>query len=91
MTLGPMDDREIEEAIHRKMLIRMFWDGELSPSVEAPIGDFFGMGHGTTKNFVSAPLMMSPQDGKAMNCFFSMPFFSSARVEVESNCDLPLK
>jgi len=91
MTLGPMDDREVEEAIHRKMLIRMYWDGELEPSVEAPVGDFFGMGHGITRNFVSAPLMMSPQDGKAMNCFFAMPFFSSARIEVESNCTLPLK
>ena len=91
MTLGPMDDAGIEEAIHRKLLLRMFWDGEAVPSVEAPVGDFFGMGHGTTRNFVSAPLAMSPEDGKAMNCFFAMPFSASARIEVESNCELPLK
>src|SRR5512143_2616860 len=30
----------------RKLLLRMYWDGETSPSVETPIGDFFGMGHG---------------------------------------------
>lgn len=66
----------------RKVVIRMFWDGETSPSVEAPIGDFFGMGHGISKNFVSAPFTMCPQDGKGYNCYFSMPFNSGARIEI---------
>jgi hypothetical protein len=90
MTLGPMVDDE-EAFTHRKIALRMFWDGETTPSVEAPIGDFFGMGHGMTRNFVSAPLAMSPQDGRAMNCFFPMPFAEGARIEVESGCDRPLK
>jgi len=90
MTLGPMDQVE-EPFVHRKLALRMYWDGEESPSVEAPVGDFFGMGHGLTKNFVSAPLAMSPQDGRAMNCFFPMPFASSARIEVESGCAESLK
>ncbi len=29
----------------RKLVLRMWWDGEENPSVEAPLGDFFGMGH----------------------------------------------
>lgn len=37
----------------RKILLRMFWDGEENPSVEVPVGDFFGIGHAVTKNFVS--------------------------------------
>jgi hypothetical protein len=90
MTLGPTGDVE-EPFTHRKLVLRMYWDGEDSASVEAPIGDFFGMGHGMTRNFVSAPLAMSPQDGRAMNSFFAMPFSSSARIEVESGCELPLK
>jgi hypothetical protein len=91
MTLGPVQDDRTEELIHRKAILRIFWDGEDSPSVEVPVGDFFGMGHGITRNFVSAPLSMSPADGKAMNCYFPMPFSSSARIETESNCDLPFK
>jgi len=77
-----------EEAwVPRKVVIRMSWDGEESPSVEAPIGDFFGMGHGIIKNFWSAPLCMSPQDGKGFNCFFPMPFGSEAKIEIRNECD----
>ena len=51
----------------RKIVLRMYWDGEEAPSVEAPLGDFFGMGHGKCKNFVSVPLQMSPEDGRGLN------------------------
>ncbi len=70
----------------RKMLLRIYWDGEKEPSVETPIGDFFGIGHGLTKNFTSLPLSMSPQDGKSFNCFFPMPFANGARIEVTNEC-----
>ncbi|MBI3962968.1 MAG: DUF2961 domain-containing protein [Deinococcus sp.] len=68
----------------RKAVLRMYWDGEKRPSVEVPLGDFFGLGHAETKNFVSLPLVMAPRDGKALNCFFPMPFSQSARIEVQS-------
>lgn len=68
----------------RQTVLRMFWDGESSPSVEAPLGDFFGIGFGLRRNFVSLPLQMSPQDGKAMNCWFPMPFAEGARLELEN-------
>lgn len=68
----------------RRLLLRIYWDGEEEPSVLVPVGDFFGVGHGRTANFVSAPIQMSPQDGKSFNCFFHMPFASEARVEVVS-------
>jgi len=74
----------------RKVVLRMYWDEEKSPSVEAPIGDFFGMGHAQTRNFVSAPLQMSPQDGKALNCWFPMPFARGARLEIANECDTRL-
>src|SRR5690625_1113441 len=41
MTMAPLDDT-VEEYLHRKIILRMYWDGEEHPSVEAPIGDFFG-------------------------------------------------
>ncbi len=71
----------------RKIILKMYWDNEENPSVEVPIGDFFGMGHGMCKNFVSAPLQMSPQDGKSLNCWFPMPFASNARIELLNECD----
>jgi len=67
-----------------RTVLRMFWDGEAAPSVEVPLGDFFGIGFGLRRNFVSLPLQMSPEDGKAFNCWFPMPFARGARIEVEN-------
>lgn len=67
----------------RKLVLRMWWDGEEEPSVEAPLGDFFGMGHARHKPFVSLPLQMSPAEGRAFNCWWPMPF-DAACIEVEN-------
>ena len=90
MTMAPLT-AETEEYLHRKVIIRMYWDDEETPSVQAPIGDFFGMGHGVTKNYSSAPLQMSPEDGRSMNSFFAMPFNKNARIEIESNAENGIK
>ncbi len=66
----------------RRLVLRITWDDAEHPSVLVPLGDFFGMGHGQTVNFASAPLQMSPQDGKAFNSWFHMPFATRARVEL---------
>lgn len=64
----------------RKITLRAYWDGETEPSIEAPIGDFFGMGHGRTGNYASLPMQASPEDGKAFNCYFPMPFGSQMKL-----------
>ncbi len=74
----------------RKSIIRMWWDDEENPSVECPIGDFFGVGHGKTVNFWSLPLSMGPEDGKGFNCFFPMPFSNRARIEVDNESETGL-
>jgi hypothetical protein len=71
----------------RRLVLKMYWDGEEEPSVLVPVGDFFGIGHGRTRNFVSAPLQMSPEDGKSFNSFFHMPFADGARIEVTSELE----
>ena len=87
-TIAPDTITHVPEAdIYRKIVLRAYWDGETNPSVEAPIGDFFGMGHAMTKNFVSAPLQMSPQDGKSLNCWFPMPFKEKAALTVTNDCE----
>ena len=65
----------------RKIILRMYWDGEESPSVEAPIGDFFSVGHGLNRNFSSLPVNCS-SNGRARNCYWYMPFRKSARITV---------
>lgn len=79
--------QRIAPASLRALSLRMFWDGAEDPSVWVPLGDFFGVGHGKTVNFSSAPLQMSPQDGAGFNCFFHMPFSHGARIEVLSELE----
>ncbi|HOX29138.1 MAG TPA: DUF2961 domain-containing protein, partial [bacterium] len=67
--------------ILRRCVIRMFWDGETEPSVEAPIGDFFGVGFSQYRHFSSIPLGMT---SGGYYCYFPMPFAKSARIEVEN-------
>jgi hypothetical protein len=71
----------------RKVVLRAYWDGSEDPSVETPIGDFFGMGHAQTRNFWSLPVQASPQDGKSFNCWFPMPFGSHMRITVTNEAD----
>ena len=69
----------------RHIIIRIWWDDELEPSVECPLGDFFGLGHGERINFTSLPLQMSPEKGKGMNCWWPMPFKKHAKIEIEND------
>lgn len=72
----------------RRVVLKMRWDNEMDYSVEVPIGDFFGVGHAQTVNFVSMPLQMSPASGRSFNCFFPMPFGERALLELTSDCDV---
>jgi hypothetical protein len=68
-----------DDRMHLKNLVlRAWWDGESSPSIEAPIGDFFGLMLGEYFNYQSTLLAVAPQ--KALNCYFQMPFDSAARI-----------
>ncbi|MDQ0871391.1 hypothetical protein QFZ77_000050 [Paenibacillus sp. V4I3] len=70
----------------RKLIIEMYWDGEDNPSGRVPLGDFFGIGHATCKQYVSLPLSMVMGEKRgpkgpfaaAMNSYFPMPFGNGA-------------
>ena len=66
----------------KNLVLRAWWDGESSPSVEAPIGDFFGLGLGEYFVYHSALLAVAPV--KALNAYFQMPFSSAARITVSN-------
>ena len=70
----------------RKIVLLVYWDDEEEPSVEVPLGDFFGMGHGICKAYNSAPLQMTAEDGHGCNCWFPMPFRKKARFQVRNEC-----
>ncbi|HEV2382286.1 MAG TPA: glycoside hydrolase family 172 protein [Terriglobia bacterium] len=70
-----------DETFHlKKLVLRMYWDGEAAPSVEAPVGDFFGLGLGDYFLYQSLPLSVG--QNKALNSFFPMPFQKHARITV---------
>jgi hypothetical protein len=64
----------------KEIVLRAYWDGNSKPSVEAPIGDFFGLNLSQYQIYQSAYLACSP--GQSLNCYFAMPFRKSARITV---------
>jgi D-arabinan exo alpha-(1,3)/(1,5)-arabinofuranosidase (non-reducing end) len=62
----------------KEIVLRAYWDGNQKPSIEAPIGDFFGLNLGQYSLYQSEFLNCSPI--RALNCYFSMPFRRAARI-----------
>jgi hypothetical protein len=67
----------------KALVLRAYWDGESTPSVETPVGDFFGLGLGEYSRYQSIPLSVGSD--KALNCFFPMPFQKHARITVTND------
>jgi hypothetical protein len=80
ITISPLAD----ELSRNDIIIRMFWDGNSYPSVESPLGPFFGNGWDETYNFVTTPLAVGPGSGRAYVSYFAMPFSNGARIEIEN-------
>ena len=64
----------------KKLVLRMYWDNEAAPSVETPIGDFFGLGLGDYFLYESMPLKVGAD--KALNSFFPMPSQKHGKITV---------
>lgn len=68
-----------EDTTHLKsMVLRAWWDGESTPSVEVPLGDFFGLGLGEYFLYQSQFTTVAPL--KALNAYFPMPYATAARI-----------
>ncbi|MBI3922907.1 MAG: DUF2961 domain-containing protein [Armatimonadetes bacterium] len=76
MTTGEQDSNL------RRLVLRMYWDGEESPSVVCPLGDFFGLGHAKATHFQSLPLQTFYL---GLNCWFPMPYSDGARITVTND------
>jgi hypothetical protein len=64
----------------KELVLRGYWDGNTKPSVEVPVGDFFGLNLGSYQIYQSQYLACSP--GRSLNCYFAMPYRQSARFTV---------
>lgn len=66
------------------IILRIYWDGSEFPSVESPIGPFFGQGWNEAYNYNSLPITAGPVTGRALVSYFKMPFAKGAKIEVEN-------
>lgn len=67
-------------ANHQEMLLRIYWDGNPKPGVEAPVGDFFANAFGKRSTVISLPVIV--EDADSYNCFWQMPFRKSVKMEI---------
>ncbi len=72
----------VAEVAYRNCLLRFYWDGETTPSVEVPLGDFFACGHALRTKIDSLAVAVNASGG--MNCYWPMPFRKSARITIEN-------
>jgi hypothetical protein len=72
----------------KELVLRGYWDGNSKPSVETPIGDFFGLNLGNYQIYQSEYLACSP--GRSLNCYFSMPYKRAARFTVTNEGSAPV-
>jgi hypothetical protein len=68
-----------EYAWPRLLRIRVYYDGHKTPSVDVPLGDFFGVGHGYERS-LSSMMVRNASFGRARNSFWPMPFRKSCRI-----------
>lgn len=85
-------------SVLRDMILRIYWENSPIPSVEVPLGDFFGLGHALPPQFymdrkytVTAAALTVGINERSMNCYFPMPFHRHARIEIFNNGDRTLK
>ena len=66
----------------RFSILRVYWDDETEPSIECPVGDFFGMGWNEYSPLVSSAICVNP--GSAFNSYWVMPFRGKCRITMEN-------
>ncbi|MDR0932018.1 MAG: DUF2961 domain-containing protein, partial [Victivallales bacterium] len=71
-----------ESSRFRELILRMYWDGEATPSVEVPLGDFFCNAAKHEAKIMAIPINVNPVNG--MNSYFPMPFARHAKITVEN-------
>jgi hypothetical protein len=63
-------------------IMRVYWDDEKEPSIESPVGAFFGMGWNSYAPLNSLAVTVNP--GSAFNCYWKMPFRKKCKITMEN-------
>lgn len=66
----------------RDIVLRCYWDGEETPSIEVPLGDFFCCGNASVALVNSQPICVNPKMG--LNTYWPMPFRKSCKITIEN-------
>ena len=82
MTPAPLDKTQL-------YILRFYWDGETTPSVEVPMSHFFACGWGKYAQINSLAVCVNP--GSAFNCYWPMPFRKSAKITMENLDDKDMR
>ena len=85
---APDKTSDTERFVLRDLVLRMYWDGENSPSVEVPLGDFFCSGFGETYKVDS--LLISALPLRGYNSYIEMPFRENAVITLENQHNNPI-
>jgi hypothetical protein len=64
----------------RFSILRFYWDDETTPSIEVPLGDFYGMAYNEYAHLNSLAVTVNP--GSAFNSYWKMPFRKKAKITV---------
>jgi Protein of unknown function (DUF2961) len=72
----------------KRVVLRIYWDRNEKPSVEVPIGDFFGLN--LSEYFLYESLFLNCAPDKGLNCYLAMPFRRSARITITNETDYPI-
>ncbi len=67
---------------NRDGILRIWWDDQPQPSIEAPVVDFFASGWGPYAQVSSLAVTVNP--AKGCNCFWEMPFRKRCRMTLEN-------
>ena len=70
----------------RSLVLRVYYDGSDKPSVQSPLGDFFGVAHGAWYNLTSAPVTVTSY-GRSRACYWRMPFRQSIKMTVTNESE----
>jgi hypothetical protein len=82
----------------RDLVVHMYWEGSAVPSVEVPLGDFFGLGHALPPTlywkrgfrYAATPMAVGLNE-RSCNCYWPMPFQHHARIEIGNNGERSLR
>ncbi len=65
----------------RLLRLRAYYDDNPIPAIDAPVGDFFGVGHGFERS-INSVMVRNSSSGRSRNSYWQMPFQKRMRITI---------